>query len=286
VSPRAGPPVTVVNVGYRSTNYWVVSAGTSRLLVDLGYPNTMGLLRANLDRMGVPLREIRYGLATHYHYDHAGLAQELKQAGVPLLVLQNQVDSVPMMMAQVKPSDRFAEISLHDNLTISFGESRKLLEGIGLAGEILPTPGHSDDSVSLLLDDGSVFTGYGIASAALGAPIIRDRITLALGATSLAATAGGLRFGVRASLEFDQAKALCPVRPSCTPADRDRRSALLRDARSDAVVSTVMVAAGGAAAIASVILLVTRPSTRAGATARIVPLTPAGGTGLAFAGQF
>lgn len=159
MSPRPGAPVTVVNVGYRSTNYWVVSAGTSRLLVDLGYPNTMGLLRANLERMGVPLREIRYGLATHYHYDHAGLAQELKQAGVPLLVLENQVVSVPMMTAQVKPSDRFVEISLHDNVTISFAESRTLLEGIGLAGEILPTPGHSDDSVSLLLDDGSAFTG-------------------------------------------------------------------------------------------------------------------------------
>jgi len=34
-----------------------------------------------------------------------------------------------------------------------------LLAEIGIAGEILSTPGHSDDSVSLLLDDGSVFTG-------------------------------------------------------------------------------------------------------------------------------
>ncbi|MGD8605184.1 MAG: hypothetical protein PVF49_11490, partial [Anaerolineales bacterium] len=42
---------------------------------------------------------------------------------------------------------------------ISCRESRDLLEGIGLAGQIVPTPGHSDDSVSLLLDDGSVFIG-------------------------------------------------------------------------------------------------------------------------------
>jgi ribonuclease/clavin/mitogillin len=34
-----------------------------------------------------------------------------------------------------------------------------MLAGIGIAGEIVHTPGHSDDSVSLLLDDGSVFTG-------------------------------------------------------------------------------------------------------------------------------
>src|SRR3972149_1033827 len=86
-------PVTVVNVGYRSTNYWVVSAGTSRLLVDLGWPGTMGRMRSGLDRMDVPLREIRYGLATHYHIDHAGLAQDLKDLGVPLLVIEEQVRS-------------------------------------------------------------------------------------------------------------------------------------------------------------------------------------------------
>ena len=150
---------TIVNVGYLSTNYWVVSCGTSRLLVDLGYPGTMGTMRANLDRMDVPLKEIRYGLATHYHIDHAGLAQELKQAGVPLLVLEAQVHAIPLMKSWTKPQDQYVDITMDDNVTIAFSESRTVLERIGIAGEIIHTPGHSDDSVSLLLDDGSVFTG-------------------------------------------------------------------------------------------------------------------------------
>ena len=152
-------PTTIVNVGYRSTNYWVVGAGTSRLLIDLGYPGTLGAIRANLNRMGVPLKEIRYGLATHYHIDHAGLAQELKQAGVPLLVLETQVSAIPLMKRWTKPQDQYVDITLDDNVTISFAESRARLERIGIAGEIVPTPGHSADSVSLLLDDGSAFTG-------------------------------------------------------------------------------------------------------------------------------
>lgn len=155
VSTRA----TVVNVGYRSTNFWVVSAGTSRLLVDLGYPGTMGMMRANLGRTGVPLREIRYGLATHYHLDHAGLAQELKNAGVPLLVIDVQLAAVPLLRRSMKPADGYVDITMHDNVTISCAESRSLLASIDIAGEILHTPGHSDDSVSLLLDDGSAFTG-------------------------------------------------------------------------------------------------------------------------------
>ena len=158
-APAKSRAVTILNVGYRSTNYWVVSAGRSRLLVDLGWPGTMGTMRANLERVGVPLNEIKYGLATHYHVDHAGLAQELKQAGVLLLVLEAQVAAIPLMKSWVKPSDRYVDISTHDNVTISFSESRAALSRVGIGGEILHTPGHSDDSVSLLLDDGSVFTG-------------------------------------------------------------------------------------------------------------------------------
>jgi glyoxylase-like metal-dependent hydrolase (beta-lactamase superfamily II) len=119
----------------------------------------MGMMRANLKRMGVPLKEIRYGLATHYHIDHAGLAQELKISGVPLLVLETQVDAIPLMKSWTKPQDQYVDIATHDNVRISIGDSRQFLERIGVAGEILPTPGHSNDSISLLLDDGSVFTG-------------------------------------------------------------------------------------------------------------------------------
>jgi glyoxylase-like metal-dependent hydrolase (beta-lactamase superfamily II) len=152
-------PITIVYVGYLSTNYWVVSAGRSRMLVDLGYPGTMGRMRSRLKQMGIPLKEIRYALATHYHIDHAGLVQELKMAGVSLIVLETQVTAIPLMKRFTKPQDHYVDILPEGNLSISFQESRSLLAGIGIPGEIFPTPGHSDDSVSLLLDDGSVFTG-------------------------------------------------------------------------------------------------------------------------------
>ncbi|MBM3145008.1 MAG: MBL fold metallo-hydrolase [Chloroflexi bacterium] len=142
-----------------STNYWVVSAGRSRLLFDIGWPGTMGMMLANLKRMDVPLAEICYALASHYHIDHAGLAQDFKQSGAPLLVMETQVAAIPLMKQWAKPQDRYTEITLDGNVTIQFTESRALLEQIGIAGEILSTPGHSPDSVSLLLDEGAAFTG-------------------------------------------------------------------------------------------------------------------------------
>jgi glyoxylase-like metal-dependent hydrolase (beta-lactamase superfamily II) len=119
----------------------------------------MGWMRANLERADVPLEELRYALATHYHIDHAGVAQELKEAGVPLLVLDVQLPAIPRMKRYTKPQDHYLEITLDDNVLISCDESRALLAEAGIPGEILPTPGHSDDSVSLLLDNGAVFTG-------------------------------------------------------------------------------------------------------------------------------
>ncbi|NNJ12626.1 MBL fold metallo-hydrolase [Chloroflexales bacterium ZM16-3] len=152
-------PLTIMNVGYRSTNYWLISVGRARLLVDLGWPGRMGEFQASLRRVDVPLSEIRYGLATHYHIDHAGCAQELKRAGVSLLVLDIQVAAMPLMKRHTKPQDNYLDITTHDNRVITFAESRPLLRQIGIDGEILHTPGHSDDSVSLLLDNGAVFTG-------------------------------------------------------------------------------------------------------------------------------
>lgn len=63
------------------------------------------------------------------------------------------------MKAWTKPVDKYVEITMAGNIVVPCQESRALLARIGIAGEILPTPGHSDHCVSLLLDDGSVFTG-------------------------------------------------------------------------------------------------------------------------------
>src|SRR5450759_994411 len=150
---------SIVNVGYRSTNFWVVSAGRSRLLVDLGWAGMFSALAANLERMDIPLGEITHGVATHYHLDHAGAAQDLKNKGMRLIVTEEQVAAIPLMKQFVKESDHYTEISLHGNLVITCAEGRALLATIGLDGQLVHTPGHSDDSVSLLLDTGAVFTG-------------------------------------------------------------------------------------------------------------------------------
>ncbi len=125
-----------------------------------------------------------------------------------------------------------------------------------------------------------------LASAANRPRVTRDLIMLGLGATGLVATTVGLVFGARASQEYDRAKALCTAGLLCSALDGDRRRALVHEARSDAMVSTVLVGAGGAAAIASAILFVIRPGSHTGDPVRIVPTARARGAGLALSGPF
>ena len=151
--------MNIVNVGYRSTNYYVLADTGPRLLVDAGWPGTLGAMRHTCQRMGIRLEDIPYQLVTHYHPDHAGLAEELKRLGVRLLVLNTQLPGIPLLRTYVKPEDNYTEITLNGNTLLTEAESRAFLAGIGIHGDIISTPGHSEDSVTLVLDEGLAFTG-------------------------------------------------------------------------------------------------------------------------------
>ncbi len=151
--------MNIVNVGYDSTNYYVLSDGKPRLLVDVGWPGTLPKMQGACKRIGITLTDIPYFLLTHYHPDHAGLAQELKRLGLKLILIDLQIPFVPALKATMKPENHYQEIDLKDNMVIKLAESRAFLAKLGIQGEIVATPGHTDDSVSLVLDGGIAFTG-------------------------------------------------------------------------------------------------------------------------------
>jgi glyoxylase-like metal-dependent hydrolase (beta-lactamase superfamily II) len=152
--------MNIINVGYHSTNYYVVEVGKTRLLVDCGWPGTFRQFAAEMKRKGIAPEQITHVLVTHFHPDHAGLVQEFKDLGAKLILLESQVEFVAPLKDLVKTREiDYREVRTDDNLNLRFAESRAFLASLGLDGEIIPTPGHSDDSVSLILDEGFAFTG-------------------------------------------------------------------------------------------------------------------------------
>ncbi|HMB25479.1 MAG TPA: MBL fold metallo-hydrolase [Anaerolineales bacterium] len=152
--------MNIVNVGYDSTNYYLLDPKGGKLLIDCGWPGTLPKLMAQLRRKGTSLSEIKYLLVTHFPPDHAGIAQELKNLGIRLVLLESQMDFIAPFAEFFKGKEfPYVEITQNDNLVLKFEDSRKFLAGLGINGEIIPTPGHSDDSITLILDEGFAFTG-------------------------------------------------------------------------------------------------------------------------------
>ena len=152
--------MNIVNVGYDSTNYYIVEAKGAKLLVDCGWPGTLQKFMGVLKRKGIAFKEIKFLLVTHFHPDHAGLVQELKNEGIKLILPECQIDFIPPFASFFNGKNYpYVPIMQSDNLVLNLEDSRKYLASIGFNGEIIHTPGHSDDSVTLILDEGFAFTG-------------------------------------------------------------------------------------------------------------------------------
>lgn len=149
----------IVNIGYDSTNYYVLADTKPRLLIDVGMPGSLPKLQHQSKRADVALSEIKYLLCTHYHPDHAGIAQEVKKLGLKLILCEPQRTAISELGSLMNAQQHYVEISLTDNIGISLDESRDFLAKAGIQGEIIHTPGHSEDSVTLVLDEGAAFTG-------------------------------------------------------------------------------------------------------------------------------
>ena len=146
---------------YNFTNSYLIQSNDGWLMFDCDCANTFHKLSKALKAEGISLGEVNYLLVSHFHPDHAGLAQNLKEMGLTLLVMEEQRAYLHVQDAiYAKANDQqFKPISEKDNLYLPCAQSRAFLSGLGLHGEVLHTPGHSEDSVSLILDGEAVFHG-------------------------------------------------------------------------------------------------------------------------------
>lgn len=146
---------------YGNTNCYLICGSRGSLLFDTDWTGTYYKFCRALKDAGAALESISYLLISHYHPDHMGIAQEISSGGVRLLVMDVQKDylhaSDPVFAKN--RSVPFRPVVDSEALTIPCGQSRSLLAAVGIDGEVIHTPGHSADSVSLVLDDGTAFVG-------------------------------------------------------------------------------------------------------------------------------
>lgn len=150
------------------------------LLIDVYYPGYYAQFENKLARKGIAASEIKYLLLTHHHDDHAGFAADLvRNTGCRVIAHRNALSALKQGKSEDnggKPFNRclqivltlyalfhrewnFPSLTLTERDIVIEDDNDEFLKRIGIDGAILHTPGHSRDSISVLLSDGSVFVG-------------------------------------------------------------------------------------------------------------------------------
>lgn len=153
--------MNVISLSYKSANCYLIPSEDGWVMIDTGWPDTFSQLLQLLNQNNISVNEVNYLIITHYHPAHAGLTQNLKDLGTQLILHENQVSYYNKLNLFYKknPQAHFRDITTSNNLVLSDINSRSFFESIGLEGELISTPGHSDDSVSLVIDNECAFIG-------------------------------------------------------------------------------------------------------------------------------
>ena len=155
--------------------YLVRDEGT--VLVDGGQPKNIRQFLKTLSRLAIEPQEISLILLTHCHWDHIGSAAEIKTlTGAKLAIHRKGRDFMEKEELKMVPPPatyfwwRLARattvrlataIASYSRTTVDLvlGDDEFSLSDYGIDGSVLYTPGHSSDSVSLLLSTGEAFVG-------------------------------------------------------------------------------------------------------------------------------
>ena len=153
--------ISITELKYSNTNTYLIESDSGTILYDTGWAGTFQPFCQALGEKEKRLQDINYILISHFHPDHMGIAQEIAAHGPVISIIDIQKDYVHSSdeIFAKEPRLHFEPINDDKLKVISIEDSRVFLKELGIDGEIIHTPGHSDDSVSLWLDNGSLFVG-------------------------------------------------------------------------------------------------------------------------------
>lgn len=193
---------TVHRLRLRFSNAYLV-VGERPILVDTGSRGDAAGIAAGCAAAGVDVRDLSLILHTHVHSDHFGNTAALAvETGCPVayhsddgpLAVQGHNGRLrgvglrgrmlARLLSHLPFSTRSADVDVADGMR---------LDGFGVAGRVLHTPGHTPGSISVVLDGGDAIAGDLLMGGFVGGAIRPTKPTFHYFADDLSA--------VRASLD-------------------------------------------------------------------------------------
>ena len=166
------------------TNSFLLKTKDGYLMIDSGYEWDRDRLIKKLDKLNVRVGQITHLLLTHHHDDHCGLVNFIVEKNPRISVIMHQecvklirkgetdmsggggyinatIRFLSLVFKMLNPewNRTFPPYTVRPADIIISREDGDELRRIGVDGSIIFTPGHSLDSIALLMDDGVLFAG-------------------------------------------------------------------------------------------------------------------------------
>ena len=168
-------------------NSYMLSHKNGCVLVDTGKPGDMPRLTHALAGAGVSFTNVTHIIHTHGHSDHCGSTAEIIAAYPHIQTVVHTADahmcangvSDPVhntrlfsRLLRLVIDPRFSRFT---NDSVMQGERSNLLRQLGIAADIIHTPGHTPGSISIVADDGQAIIGDVLMGGVLGGKLLVQR---------------------------------------------------------------------------------------------------------------
>lgn len=169
----------IINIGGRVVNNYILITESGCVAIDTGYAGGFDTFKRRLLKNGLQMSDIRYVFLTHTHDDHAGFLGELLDATNATIVLhkdaierlkigQNSFEggctsrkslTVCKILALFGKGKHLFPSVIPSGKIVIVDQEEQPFEALGIEAKVLLLPGHTADSIGLLLPDGTLFCG-------------------------------------------------------------------------------------------------------------------------------
>ena len=184
--------IRIFKVVPNKSNSYLILKGEQSYLVDTGKATSYAKMLRNMESIGFSVKNLKYLLLTHTHYDHCQLARQIIGASNCKVVVSEKgagaiakgftrvpngtlfITSLIAKLGQAVWKSKFNYQAFEADVYVEAGSDFNALGG---SIRLIETPGHTADSLSILIDEEIAIVGdamFGVFRNSVFPPFAND----------------------------------------------------------------------------------------------------------------